>query len=211
MGPHIVTCTPDRRQIRFCCLHAPHASRLPALLTNRTYQQTGRFACQRFSTQLDRPLVAVIDTGTTGVSVSDTLFDSGLLPTQWRDARIEMRSEKGATCALEASIRKKRKPSLGVPAVDLPYSAAEYDEFPLVISPVRVPWFDPGFGNEECADGEPFQCNGLPLGQRRSILDTAKFRALGLGPAPHVIFVGMAFLWPRQLTIDVDERRMRVV
>lgn len=58
---------------------------------------------------------------------------------------------------------------------------------------------------------EPFQCNGLPLGQRRSLLDTAKFRALGLGPAPHVIFVGMAFLWPRQLTIDVDERRMKIV
>ena len=128
-----------------------------AACTHRTPAHTTYHHQLHFTTlvpaQLDRPLVAVIDTGTTGVSVSDTLFDSGLLPTQWRDARIEMRSEKGATCALEASIRKKRKPSPGVPALDLPYSAVEYDEFPLVISPVRVPWFDPGFGNEECADG----------------------------------------------------------
>ena len=40
--------------------------------------------------RLDRPLVAVIDTGTTGVSVSDDLFDSNLLPSQWREARVEL-------------------------------------------------------------------------------------------------------------------------
>jgi len=30
-----------------------------------------------------RPIVAIIDTGTTGISISDDLFDSGLLPAQW--------------------------------------------------------------------------------------------------------------------------------
>ena len=69
---------------------------------------------------------------------------------------------------------------------------------------------DPGFGNEVCADGEPFQCNGKPVGRRRGLVETLRWRALGLGPAPHVIFVGLAFLWQRTLTIDVDEGRMTV-
>jgi hypothetical protein len=157
---------------------------------------------------LSRPLVAVIDTGTTGISVSDELLDSGVLPSQWRDARLEMRTERGETCALEASVRKRRKPSPNVPTLDLPLSAPEYDEFPLVVSPVHVPWFEPGFGNEECADGQPFQCNGRPLGQRRPLRETLSFLSEGLGPAPHVVFVGLAFLWQRKLTIDVDAERM---
>ena len=161
--------------------------------------------------RLSRPLVAVIDTGTTGASISDDLFDSGLLPPQWREARLEFATESGAgVVAIEASVRKRRKPSPGVPMLDLPLSAPEYDEFPLVVSPVRVPWFDPDFGQEECADGQPFQCNGKPVGQRRGLVETLRWRALGLGPAPHVIFVGLAFLWQRKLTIDVDEGRMRI-
>ena len=39
-------------------------------------------------------------------------------------------------------------------------------------------------------------------------VDRLKLRALGLGSAPHVIFVGLAFFWQRQLTIDVDDGRM---
>ena len=121
-----------------------------------------------------------------------------------------MRTERGATCALEASIRKRRKPSPGVPTLDLPLSTPEFDEFPLVVSPVHVPWFDPGFGDEECADGQPFQCNGRPVGQRRPLRETLAFLSEGLGPAPHVVFVGLAFLWQRRLTIDIDAARMTI-
>ena len=113
--------------------------------------------------------------------------------------------------ALEASVRKRRKPSPGVPVVDLPLSAPEFDEFPLVVAPVHVPWFEPGFGNEECADGEPFQCNGRPVGRAKPLGEQLRFRALGLGPSPHVLFVGLAFLWQRKITIDVDDGRMTIV
>ena len=158
---------------------------------------------------LDRPVVAVIDTGTTGLSVSDSLFDSGLLPPQWREARIELATERGAPVALEASIKRRRKNAPPRVAA-LPTNAEEFDEFPLIVSPVTVPWFDPGFGMEECADGEPFQCNGRPIGQKRSLVDDLRWRSLGLGPAPHVLFVGLAFLWQRRLTIDVDAMRMMI-
>lgn len=161
---------------------------------------------------LDRPAVAIIDTGTTGASVSDGLWDSGLLPPVWRDARLELRTERGALCALEASVRRRRKPAPGIPPPRVDLDAAEFDEFPLIVSPVHVPWFDPGFGEMECADGEPFQCNGLPLGRRRSLLEQLRTRlADGLGDAPHVIFVGLSFFWQRELTIDIDEGRMTIV
>ena len=161
---------------------------------------------------LHRPAVAIIDTGTTGASVSDGLWDSGLLPPVWRDARLELRTERGALCALEASVRRRRKPAPGIPPPRVDLDAAEFDEFPLIVSPVHVPWFDPGFGEMECADGEPFQCNGLPLGRRRSLLEQLRTRlADGLGDAPHVIFVGLSFFWQRELTIDIDEGRMTIV
>ena len=160
--------------------------------------------------RLDKPLVAIIDTGTTGASVSDELFESGLVPQQWRTARLEFNTPRGTLCALEASVKRRRPPAPAIPPppADLPLDAPEYSEFPLIISPVHVPWFDPGFGDEECADGQGFQCNGKPVGQRPGLADALKLRALGLGSAPHVIFVGLAFFWQRRLTIDVDDGRM---
>eukprot|EP00966_Prymnesium_polylepis_P153824 3552125-Prymnesium_polylepis.1 len=44
---------------------------------------------------LDRPTVAIIDTGTTGLTVSDSLFDSGRLPLPMREARLELATERG--------------------------------------------------------------------------------------------------------------------
>ena len=35
-------------------------------------------------------------------------------------------------------------------------------------------------------------------------------RSLAPG-TPYVLFVGLAFLWQRQLIIDIDQRRLRVV
>jgi len=70
--------------------------------------------------------------------------------------------------------------------------------------------FDPGFGQSECADGSGLQCNGRPLGAPPSLLDSLRQRVDGLGEAPYVLFVGLAFLWTRTLTIDIDTRRMIV-
>ena len=38
---------------------------------------------------------------------------------------------------------------------------AEWDEFPLLVSPIHVPWFDDSFVDEQCADAQPFQCTHL--------------------------------------------------
>lgn len=181
-----------------------------------------------------RPIVAVIDTGTTGISVSDELFDSGLLPVQWREARIELGPTEqggGAVVALEASVRKRRPPSPGVPPPPVPLTSEEYDEFPLIVSPVRVPWFAPGFARDsECGGSDPASTRfaqeeqgGGPgrLGRRgedevvscrRTLAETLALFTDGLGPQPpHVLFVGLAFLWQRTVTIDVDSERMTVV
>ena len=171
-----------------------------------------------------RTIVAIIDTGTTGISISDDLFDSGLLPAQWRDARIELGpTERGSTVALEASIRKKRPPSPGVPPSPVPLSSEEYDEFPLVCTPVRVPWFAPGFARDSvCGGNDPASTqfakqggkpeDGEVISCRRTLAETRALFADDLGPrAPHVLFVGLAFLWQRTLTIDLDAERMVII
>ena len=171
-----------------------------------------------------RTIVAIIDTGTTGISISDDLFDSGLLPAQWRDARIELGpTERGSTVALEASIRKKRPPSPGVPPSPVPPSSEEYDEFPLVCTPVRVPWFAPGFARDSvCGGNDPASTqfakqggkpeDGEVISCRRTLAETRALFADDLGPrAPHVLFVGLAFLWQRTLTIDLDADRMVII
>ena len=171
-----------------------------------------------------RTIVAIIDTGTTGISISDDLFDSGLLPTQWRDARIELGpTERGSTVALEASIRKKRPPSPGVPPLPVPPSSEEYDEFPLVCTPVRVPWFAPGFARDSvCGGNDPASTqfakqggkpeDGEVISCRRTLAETRALFADDLGPrAPHVLFVGLAFLWQRTLTIDLDAERVVII
>jgi len=171
-----------------------------------------------------RSIVAIIDSGTTGISISDDLFDSGLLPAQWRNARIELGpTERGSTVALEASIRKKRPPSPGVPPSPVPLSSEEYDEFPLVCTPVRVPWFAPGFARDSaCGGNDPASTqfakqggkpeDGEVVSCRRTLAETRALFADDLGPrAPHVLFVGLAFLWQRTLTIDLDAERMVII
>ena len=91
------------------------------------------------------------------------------------------------------------------------FDAEEFDEFPLIVSPVRVPWWDPNFGQLECADKSGLQCNGKPVGARPGMVDTLRQRLDGLGEAPYVLFVGLTFLWQRNLTIDVDAGRMTIV
>jgi hypothetical protein len=125
--------------------------------------------------------------------------------------------------ALEASVRKRRPPSPGVPASPVPLSSEEYDEFPLVCTPVRVPWFAPGFARDSaCGGNDPASTlfakeggqpeSGEAVSCRRTLAETRALFTDELGPrAPHVLFVGLAFLWQRTLTIDVDTERMTIV
>ena len=175
--------------------------------------------------ELDRPCIAVIDTGTTGLSVSESLFCNaqlglGLGPV--RDCRIELETEAGRTCALEASVRRKQRPSSDVPQVAVPADAPEIDAFPFVVSSVRVPWFEPDFGKgdgsrlEEREEMEARMDTGLdPYAacERRARRSDRRPPSRGApfpGQKPHVLFVGLAFLWRREVTIDVDARRLQI-
>ena len=171
---------------------------------------------QKIQLPFGKKIVVVVDTGTTGISVDERLFES--LPIRWLDASIELPTENGDSLTLSASVRRRQRKSSSKdggssqaqPERSIPIDAEEFDEFPLVVSPITVPWFDPGFGEQECADNSGLQCNGRPLGAPKPLIDRIKARADGLGDAPYVLFVGLAFLWKRTLTIDVDARRMTV-
>lgn len=178
--------------------------------------------------QLDRPVVAIIDTGTTGISISESLFCSSAMPPAVREARIEFSTERGRTSAIEASVRRKQRPSPfgDIPLLDLPSDAPENDAFPLIINPVNLPWFETDFGEEGLwrkreeaearmdADLEPYKAceQRVSRWNKRPASKGAPLSRLdGLGERPHVIFVGLAFLWRRELTIDIDSKRLSIV
>ena len=151
------------------------------------------------------------------IQVSADLFDSGRLPTAWREARIELGpvGRRGGVVALESSIRRRRPPAPGIPP-PRPPSSEEFDEFPLICTPVTVPWFAPGFARDsDCGgldDGDGRRVQRPPTCRRTPAEALALLTDVELGPrAPHVLFVGLTFLWQRTLTIDVDDRRMTIV
>ena len=127
--------------------------------------------------RLDSPTVAIIDTGTTGLTLSQQLYDSRpeLYAERAAAVRIELTTERGGVCVLEASVRRRRSAATGIPSVDVDLAAPEFDEFPLIVSPVPIRW------------------------------------GTGRAGTPFVLFVGLAFLWQRQITIDVDRLRLAVV
>ena len=113
----------------------------------------------------------------------------------------------------------------------MPEDAPETDAFPLVVQPVSVPWWEPGFGGgddgfsraldareqaeEATLDAALPPYEACAARARRSGARFASRRALasrfdGLGERPHVLFVGMAFFWRRELTVDLDEGRLTV-
>jgi hypothetical protein len=125
---------------------------------------------------LDAPAVAVIDTGNTGLTVSRELYESypQLCDERAATVRLELPTERGGVCALEASVRRRRPAAGGIPSYEGDMAAPEFAEFGLVVSPVPIRW------------------------------------GSGKGGTPYVLFVGLAFLWQRQLTIDVDARRLTI-
>ena len=145
---------------------------------------------------LDRPAYAVIDTGTTGVTCSDTIFEFGRVPDRWRDCKIDLTRDDGALCSLEASVRRRRGKSA------YPHDTVEFDEFPLIVSRTHVPWFDVGFGKSNCdVVDDTVECSPGKVQSPLSEVDST---------APHIIFVGLACLWTKKVTIDVDTFRLKI-
>lgn len=126
---------------------------------------------------LDAPTVAIVDTGTTGLTLSEELYESRpeFYAERAAAVRIELQTDKAGICALEASVRRRRSAATGIPSIDVDLASAEFDEFPLVVSPVPIRW------------------------------------GTGRRGTPYVLFVGLAFLWQRQVTIDIDRQRLSVV
>jgi hypothetical protein len=231
---------------------------------------------------LSRPCVAVIDTGTTGLVISDSLYDSDELPLPGaaiRDISVVVLTERGQPVSFRASSRRRTDASgtsragtsrpgdtrRGVASASAATPPDGFAEFPLITTPVSLPWFrlgapdalgtvvgdgplmPPGSGGPTAiqvssagpasvgtADGTstgggggsstPFwrsayaaatrQGAGKPEEARRARMRYEKLAARGMeGEAaePHVLFLGLAFLSRLQLTVDIDEMRMRAV
>ena len=92
----------------------PYACVLSALLVNGE------------AVRLERPVVAVFDTGTTGATFSDTLLDSDELPLPGaaiKAVEVVMKTERGRDVSLSARSRPGA-------------------EFPLIVTGQSLPWFD---------------------------------------------------------------------
>ena len=169
---------------------------------------------------LERPCVAIVDTGTTGFVISDTLYDSDELPmpgASVRDVRVDGLTERGAIFTLAASRRRPKNP--------------EAEDFPLIVTPVTIPWFESGYKYSEFAvrraraakQDAAKQARGgatgaeVPEAEEAVSKDAAAIARDSLGSSrglmssrgpPHVLLLGLAFLQERRLIIDADERRM---
>ena len=159
---------------------APYAARVARLFVNGE------------RVRLARPTLAIVDTGTTGLSVTDTLLESDELPLPGaaiKDVRVELEPERaGAPPVALAATARKLEPS------------GERPEFPLIVTPCKIPWFDDDFrfGRRGARS-----TRATPDGEA----GVAATRA-ALGERPHLLFVGLAFLSNTRLTIDVDAGRM---
>ncbi|KAL1528579.1 hypothetical protein AB1Y20_009920 [Prymnesium parvum] len=133
--------------------------------------------------QLARSCVAVLDTGTTGLVISDSLYDSPELPlpgAAMREIQVDVLTEKGRVVKFKASSRRMQGTS----------------NFPLIVTPVSLStWFD----RERDT-----------IYRRRASRQVTEARVVDreLGSAPHVLFLGLAFMSNLRLTIDIDAQRL---
>ncbi|EOD32587.1 hypothetical protein EMIHUDRAFT_112291 [Emiliania huxleyi CCMP1516] len=161
---------------------AQYACRVERLLVNRA------------EVPLSRPAVAVLDTGTTGLVLSDSLYQSDELPlpgAAMRDVEVIVRTERGRPVALHASSRRYRQ------------SDGEPEEFPLIVTPVSLPWFG-------LSAPTPL---GTPLNFDSSLppADSAP-RPIVLRPRPASALDPAAQARRQlQLTVDLDAMRMSAV
>mmetsp|Transcript_88667 Transcript_88667/g.169980 ORF Transcript_88667/g.169980 Transcript_88667/m.169980 type:complete len:497 (+) Transcript_88667:147-1637(+) len=127
---------------------------------------------------LRKPCVAVIDTGVTGMLVSEALYESkDEAPAgDWRSVRtinVETLTEKNHTVTFAASQGNWKR------TADDATSSSRTADFPLLVLPVEF---------ERLWKGRTFQAEGEQL--------------------PHFIILGLAFLSKMKLTIDVDKMRL---
>ena len=133
---------------------------------------------------MSRPCVAVLDTGTSGLVVSDSLYDTDELPmpgAAMKTVEVQLLSERGSVRSLKASRRTASVEEDAPPRVD---------RFPLIVTPVHLNWFN------------------RPA--RRGAVATSAYSVASSSMAPHVLFVGLAFLSDSTLSIDVGEKRLTV-
>lgn len=161
---------------------APYACKVHRLLVN------GR------EVPLSRTCVAVLDTGTTGMVVSDSLYGSPELPlpgAAMKQVVVEVLTERGRVVRFSAD---KRGESTVLVASN-GEAPASRQNFPLIVTPVAIPWFS--------RETETFH-------RRRSSQSTqdAQLVESELGSAPHVLFLGLAFMADMRLTIDMDAQRL---
>lgn len=142
---------------------------------------------------LDRECVAIVDTGTTGMVVSDTLLDTDAMPLPGaavRNVQVEVLTERGRVVTLSAA--RPRRSLEDIEREQEPYSPPRVENFPLIVVPVSLRWFD----NQE-------RLIAAKEARGESVSDSERI--------PHVLFLGLAFLSKLQLTIDADDMRMSVV
>ena len=160
---------------------------------------------------LQRPCVGIIDTGTTGLSMSSSLYDSDELPLPGaaiRTIELELPTEQGRRVKLDASTRPRvtRQGSGGTTA------SSQQQVFPLVVTPVEVPWFEPGFkANPTRKKDSPSLLGVTKSSGTDADGGSARTTPRDLTQVPHVLFIGLAFLSEvPELTIDMDALRMTI-
>lgn len=125
--------------------------------------------------RLQRPCLCVLDTGTTGLTMSESLLGNGFGGTD--EIPLPGAAIKHVDVFLETESGS---------SVPLCADAWRGQEFPLVVTTARLPWFDKDTLGR--------------LGRKGQ--DT------NWQDPPHVIFAGLSFLDRQRLTIDVDDRRL---
>lgn len=147
--------------------------------------------------ELQRPCIAILDTGTTGLVISDSLYDSDELPMPGaaiREVEVVTRTERGRAVSFAASRRRQRDKG--------------DDEYPLICTSEHLEWFESDAaamerGAQAKARRQLEASEGG--GGRRALLSSSVSEE---ERKPHVLFLGLAFLDGMELTIDIDERRM---
>ena len=160
-----------------------------------------RLVVNRRQVDLQRPCYAVVDTGTTGLVISDSLYDSDELPLPGaaiREVVVEVLTERGRTSTFAASRRVQRERG---------------DELPLICTEERIPWFDAKARAVRQTNSSTASSTDEPTGlvAEGLVSDRGVNTERDLAQKPHVLFLGLAFLDGNQLTIDVDDRRLSLV
>lgn len=137
---------------------------------------------------LSRPTVAVIDTGTTGLVISDSIYDSDELPLPGAAIRrvvVDVLTERGRVFSFKASAASSQSGAS---------SSSPPSDFPFIVTPVALSWFE---------EADVFY-------RRRTARQPAYLQAASseLGRAPHVLFLGLAFMSDLRLKIDIDTQRL---